>query len=42
MATVLPKQYLPLLGRPMIAWTLDTFLACERIASVQLVLSADD
>lgn len=42
MATVLPKQYLSLLGRPIILWTLDTFLACERIASVQIVLSADD
>jgi len=42
MATVLPKQYLPLLGRPIISWTLDTFLACERIASVYLVLSAKD
>lgn len=42
MATVLPKQYLALAGRPIISWTLDTFLACERIASVHLVLSADD
>ena len=42
MATTSPKQYLPLLGRPIILWTLDTFLACERIASVHLVLSADD
>lgn len=42
MASVLPKQYLPLLGRTIIAWTLDTFLACERIASVHLVLSGDD
>ena len=42
MATVLPKQYVSLLDRPMIAWTLDTFLACERIASVHLALSPDD
>ena len=42
MATTLPKQYLSLLDRPIISWTLDTFLACERIASVHLVLSADD
>jgi len=42
MATVMPKQYLPLAGRPMIAWTLEPFLSCERIASVHLVLSADD
>lgn len=42
MATVLPKQYLSMLGRPIISWTLETFLACGRIASVHLVLSADD
>ena len=42
MATVLPKQYVSLLDRPMIAWTLDTFLACERIASVHLALTPDD
>lgn len=42
MATVLPKQYVSLLDRPMIAWTLNTFLACERIASVHLALSPDD
>ena len=42
MASVLPKQYLPLLGRPIISWTLDTFLLCERIAKVHLVLSAED
>ena len=42
MATALPKQYLPLLGRPILSWTLDTFLACERIASVHLVLNAND
>ena len=42
MATALPKQYLSLLDRPIILWTLDTFLACERITSVHLVLSADD
>ncbi len=42
MATALPKQYLPLIGRPILSWTLDTFLACERIASVHLVLNAND
>ena len=42
MATVLPKQYLPLAGRPSVSWTLEPFLTCERIASVHLVLSADD
>ncbi len=42
MATILPKQYLALLGRPIISWALDTFLACERVASVHLVLSPED
>lgn len=42
MSTVLPKQYLSLAGRPIISWTLDTFLSCERISSVHLVLSTDD
>jgi 2-C-methyl-D-erythritol 4-phosphate cytidylyltransferase len=42
MATELPKQYLPLLGRPLIEHTLGVFRACTRISSVTLVLSADD
>jgi 2-C-methyl-D-erythritol 4-phosphate cytidylyltransferase len=42
MAGGVPKQYLSLLDRPIISWTLDTFLTCERINSVHLVLSADD
>ena len=42
METSLPKQYLSLLGRPIIAWTLEAFLNCERIASVHLALSSDD
>lgn len=42
MATTLPKQYLPLLGRSIISWTLETFLACERINSLHIVLSAED
>jgi 2-C-methyl-D-erythritol 4-phosphate cytidylyltransferase len=42
MAADLPKQYLPLAGRPMIAWTLEPFLSCERISSVHIALSPDD
>lgn len=42
MATVLPKQYLSLAGRPIISWTLEPFIKCERIASIHLVLNADD
>ena len=42
MGSELPKQYLPLLGRPLIARTLSVFSASPRIASVHVVLSADD
>ena len=42
METELPKQYISILGRPMILWTLDTFLRSERIAAVYLVLTAND
>ena len=42
MKTDLPKQYLPLLGRPMIHWALDVFLNSARINSVVLVISPDD
>ena len=42
MASEVPKQYLPLLGRPLIQHTLAVFVACPRISSITLVLSADD
>ncbi|HEY3300222.1 MAG TPA: 2-C-methyl-D-erythritol 4-phosphate cytidylyltransferase [Methylophilaceae bacterium] len=42
MATELPKQYLPLLGATLIEATLKVFKACERLASVNVVLSAQD
>lgn len=42
MGSELPKQYLPLLGRPLITHTLSIFAASPRIASVNVVLSADD
>jgi len=38
----LPKQYLPLLGRPMLHWALEVFLYSNRIDSVVLVLSPED
>jgi len=38
----IPKQYLPLLGRPVIAHTLDALLAVPRLASVCVVLSIED
>jgi 2-C-methyl-D-erythritol 4-phosphate cytidylyltransferase len=37
-----PKQYLPLLGRPLIEYALRVFLTSPRISSVTVVLSADD
>jgi 2-C-methyl-D-erythritol 4-phosphate cytidylyltransferase len=42
MGSEIPKQYLPLAGRPLILHTLDVFAACSRIDSITLVLSADD
>lgn len=42
MGSEIPKQYLPLAGRPVINWTLQVFADCPRIDSVTLVLSADD
>jgi 2-C-methyl-D-erythritol 4-phosphate cytidylyltransferase len=42
MATAIPKQYLPLNGKPMVSHSIQTFFACPRIASINLALSADD
>ena len=42
MENQLPKQYLPLLGRPMLHWALEVFLNSDRIDSVILVLSPED
>lgn len=42
MASELPKQYLPLLGATLIEATLKTFKACERLASINVVLSSQD
>ncbi|MGX0876791.1 2-C-methyl-D-erythritol 4-phosphate cytidylyltransferase/2-C-methyl-D-erythritol 2,4-cyclodiphosphate synthase [Roseovarius sp. MBR-154] len=38
----LPKQWQPLCGRRVIDWTLDAFLAVPGIASITVVLHADD
>lgn len=42
MGAALPKQYLPLLGKPLIAHTLAVFEAAARINSIHVVISADD
>jgi len=35
-----PKQYLPLLGKPMLRWTVEAFLG--RVDAIQLVVGTDD
>ncbi|MBK9160647.1 MAG: 2-C-methyl-D-erythritol 4-phosphate cytidylyltransferase [Nitrosomonadales bacterium] len=42
MGNEMPKQYLPLAGRPMIAHALGTLCACPDIATVFVVLSPGD
>ena len=42
MASVIPKQYLPLAGDVVIAHTLNVFLNAPNIHQVHVVLSADD
>lgn len=42
MEAAIPKQYLPLNGKPIIAHSLQTFLACSRIASVHVAISPAD
>jgi 2-C-methyl-D-erythritol 4-phosphate cytidylyltransferase len=42
MGSKTPKQYLPLLGRPMIEQTLSIFASSVRIASITVVLGGDD
>ncbi|MGR3699827.1 MAG: 2-C-methyl-D-erythritol 4-phosphate cytidylyltransferase, partial [Roseovarius sp.] len=37
-----PKQWQPLLGRRVIDWTLDAFLAAEGIDTILVVLHPDD
>jgi 2-C-methyl-D-erythritol 4-phosphate cytidylyltransferase len=40
--SVLPKQYMPLAGKPIISHTIQTFFNHPRITSIHLALSADD
>lgn len=42
MATAIPKQYLPLCGKPIISYSIQTFFACPRVATINLALSAED
>ncbi|OIR12371.1 2-C-methyl-D-erythritol 4-phosphate cytidylyltransferase [mine drainage metagenome] len=42
MAAAMPKQYLPLNGKPTIAHCLQTFFSSSRIASVHVALSPED
>ena len=42
MASVLPKQYVPLAGKPMISHTIQVFVKHPRIASIHLALNPDD
>lgn len=42
MGSVVPKQYLPLAGRPVIAHALATLLAHPRIAGVVVAIGAED
>jgi 2-C-methyl-D-erythritol 4-phosphate cytidylyltransferase / 2-C-methyl-D-erythritol 2,4-cyclodiphosphate synthase len=37
-----PKQYASLAGRPLLAWAIDGFLACDAVASVTCVIHEDD
>ncbi|GAB1233250.1 2-C-methyl-D-erythritol 4-phosphate cytidylyltransferase [Ferrigenium sp. UT4] len=42
MRNELPKQYLPLAGKPMLAHALETLCGCGELATVFVVLSPDD
>ena len=42
MGSATPKQYLPLLGRPVLRHTLDHLLSVPSLAAVWVVLSPDD
>lgn len=42
MANVLPKQYMPLVGKPIISHTIEVFFNNPRISSIHVALSADD
>jgi len=42
MAAASPKQYLPLLGKPMLQHTAEAFAASELVAHTYIVVSPDD
>lgn len=42
MGSTIPKQYLPLAGRPVIAWTLDTLLRHPRIDGLVVAIGGED
>ncbi len=42
MGSEIPKQYLPLNGRPVIEHTLETLLACQRLDGVYVAISPED
>ncbi len=42
MGSVIPKQYLPLAGRPVVAHTLDIFLRHPRIAGLMVIIGGED
>lgn len=42
MANVLPKQYLPIAGKPMISHIIQTFFNNPQIAGIHLALNAED
>ena len=37
-----PKQYAPLLGKPMLRWTIEAFAHHPAVAMIQVVIGADD
>jgi 2-C-methyl-D-erythritol 4-phosphate cytidylyltransferase/2-C-methyl-D-erythritol 2,4-cyclodiphosphate synthase len=39
---VLPKQYAPLLGKPILRWALDAFVQDPKVTLVQVVIGGDD
>ena len=42
MGTTVPKQYAELLGKPMLEHVMDTFVDCEQIHQIFVVVSSDD
>lgn len=42
MGNEMPKQYLPLLGKPMLLHSVDLFLSCSIVDKIFLILSPDD